>query len=147
MGLPFPSPGSPLNPEIQGVSPAFVGSRVRHYRQNGGMVPSPLSSFCRHGSPDEELRPCNSDLSFPLLGWVDWKGILRCLLFLRGAWEDTKPSAVVLKKIIHKVNHWHLFKDFYKRVFQDEHIGRSSRPWERLLSEAYLRNGKGVYWI
>ena len=42
------------------------------------------------------------------------------------------------QRIIHKVNHWHLFKDFYKRVFQDEHIRRSLRPWEGLLSEAYL---------
>ena len=42
------------------------------------------------------------------------------------------------QRIIHKVNHWHLFKDFYKRVFQDEHIGCSLRPWEGLLSEAYL---------
>ena len=47
---------------------------------------------------DEGVRPCNSDLFFPLLGWVDWKGILRCLLFLRGAWEGTKPSAAVLRE-------------------------------------------------
>ena len=75
-----------------------VGGWVRHYWQNGGTVPSPLSSFHRHGSRDEGVRPCNSDLSFPFLGWIDWKGILRCLLFLRGAWEGTKPSAVVLRK-------------------------------------------------
>ena len=72
--------------------------RVRHYWQNGGTVPSPLSSFCSHGSRNEGVRPCHSDLSFPLLGWVDWKGILRCLLFLRGAWEGTKPSAALLRK-------------------------------------------------
>ena len=47
---------------------------------------------------DEGVRPCNSDLFFPLLGWVDWKGILRCLFFLRGAWEGTKPSAAVLRE-------------------------------------------------
>ena len=29
-------------------------------------------------------------------------------------------------------------KDFYKRVFQDEHIGHTLRPWEKLISEAYL---------
>ena len=78
---------------------AFViGKRARHYWQNGGTVPSPLSSFRRHGSQYEGVRSCNSDLSFPLLGWVDWKGILRCLLFLRGAWEGTKPSAAVLRE-------------------------------------------------
>ena len=42
------------------------------------------------------------------------------------------------QRIIHKVNHWHLFKDFYKKVFQGEHTGHSLRPWEGLLSEAYL---------
>ena len=47
---------------------------------------------------DEGVRPCNSDLSFTLLSWVDWKGILKCLLFLRGAWEGTKPSSAVLRK-------------------------------------------------
>ena len=47
---------------------------------------------------DERVRPCNSDLFFPLLGWVDWKGILRCLSFLRGAQEGTKPSAAVLRE-------------------------------------------------
>ena len=75
-----------------------AGSRVRHYWQNGGTVPSPLSSFRRQGSQDEGVRPCNSDLYFPLLSWVDWKGILRCLLFLRGAWEGTKPSVAGLRK-------------------------------------------------
>ena len=49
-----------------------------------------------------------------------------------------KAFCSIAQKIIHKVNHWHLFKDFYKRVFQDEHIGHSLRPWEGLLSEVYL---------
>ena len=75
-----------------------VGSHVRHYWQNGGTVPSPLSSFRRHGSWDEGVRPCYSDLSFPLLSWVDWKGILRGLLLLRGPWEGTKSSAAVLRE-------------------------------------------------
>ena len=113
-----------------------VGSCVRHYWQNGGTVPSPLSSFRRHGSRDKGVRPCNSDLSFPLLGWVDWKGILRCLLFL--SMRRHKTFCSIAQNIIHKVNHWDLFKDFYKKVFQDEHIGCSLRPWEGLLSEAYL---------
>ena len=49
-----------------------------------------------------------------------------------------KAFCSIAQKIIHKVNHWHLFKDFYKRVFQDEHIGHSLRPWEGLRSEVYL---------
>ena len=49
-----------------------------------------------------------------------------------------KAFCICAQRIIHKVNHWHLFKDFYKRVFQDEHIGRSLRPWEGLVSEALL---------
>ena len=41
-------------------------------------------------------------------------------------------------KIIHKLNQWHLFKGFYKRVFQGEHKGCSLRPLEGFLSEAHL---------
>ena len=54
--------------------------------------------FPQARTQDEGVRPCDSDLFFPLLGWVDRKGILRCLLFLRGAWEGTKPSAAVLRE-------------------------------------------------
>ena len=88
--------------------------------------------------------------SFPFLGWVDWKGILRCfkvLIVLERSMRRHKAFCSIAQKIIHKVNHWHLFKDFYQRVFQDEHIGRSLRPWEGLISEAYLQGnvyGKGV---
>ena len=32
-----------------------VGSRVRHYWQNGGTAPSPVSSFCRHRPGIKEL--------------------------------------------------------------------------------------------
>ena len=46
-----------------------------------------------------------------------------------------KAFCSIAQKIIHKVTS---FKDFYKRVFQDEHIGGSLRPWEGLISEAYL---------
>ena len=77
-----------------------VGSHVRHYWQNGGTAPALLIPQAR--TQDEGIRPCNSDLFFPLLGWVggniELKGILRCLLFLRGAWEGTKPSATVLRE-------------------------------------------------
>ena len=96
----FPSSGSFSVQSVLCIrwSRYCVGSPVRHYWQNGGTVLSPLSSFRSHGSWDEGVRPCNSDLSFPLLGRVDWKGILRCLLFLREAWEGTKPSAAVLRE-------------------------------------------------
>ena len=59
-------------------------------------APSPHSAGTDPGM--KGVRPCNSDLSFPLLSWVDWKGILRCLLVLRRAWEGTKPSAALLRK-------------------------------------------------
>ena len=84
-------------PEMSQFTQISVGSHVRHYWQNGNTAPNP-SPHSAGTARDEGVRPCNSDLSFPLLGWVDLKGILRCLLFLRGAWEATKPSAVVLRK-------------------------------------------------
>ena len=115
-----------------------VGSRVRHYWQNGGTVPSPLSSFRRHGSWDEGVRPCNSNLSFysPRLSWL--KRNIKVLIGLERSMRRHKAFCSIAQKIIHKVNHWHLSKDFYKRVFQDEHIGRSLRLWEGLISEVYL---------
>ena len=87
---------------------------------------------------DEGVRPCNSDLFFPLLSWVDWKEILKVLIVLERSMRMHKAFCSCAQRIIHKVNHWYLFKDFYKRVFQDEHIGHSLRQWEGLLSEAYL---------
>ena len=78
---------------LQDLSGATLGitDKMEAQPQNPLLIPQAQPQ-------DEEVRPCNSDLSFPLLGWVDWKGILRCLLFLRGAWEGTKPSAAVLRK-------------------------------------------------
>ena len=60
------------------------------------------------------------------------------LIVLERGMRRHKAFCNCAQRIIHKVNHRHLFKDFYKRVFQDEHIRRSLRPWEGLLSEAYL---------
>ena len=87
---------------------------------------------------DERVRLCDSDLffSFPRLSWL--KRNIKVLIVLERSMRRHKAFCSCAQKIIHKVNHWHLFKDFYKRVFQDEHLGRSLRPWEGLLSEAYL---------
>ena len=113
-----------------------VGNCIRHYWQNGGVVPSPLSSFHRQGSRDG-VRPCNwLVFSSPPLGWL--KRNIKALIVLERSMRRHKAFCSCAQKIIHKVNHWHLFKDFYERVFQDEHIGHSLRPWEGLLSEAYL---------
>ena len=49
-----------------------VGSHIRHYWQNGGTAPLPLL-VPQARTRDEGIRPCDSDLFFPLLGWVDWK--------------------------------------------------------------------------
>ena len=85
-------------PQSLPASDSFpIGSHIRHYWQNGGTAPGPLS-FCRHGPGIKELGLVILTCFFPLLGWVDWKGMLRCLLFLRGAWEGTKPSAAVLRE-------------------------------------------------
>ena len=75
-----------------------VGSCVRHYWQNGGMAPSPLSSFRRHGPGIKELDLVILTCLFLSSAELTEKGILRCLLFLRGAWEGTKPSAAVLRE-------------------------------------------------
>ena len=115
----------------------IVGSCFRHYWQNGGPAPDPLL-IPQAQSRDEGVRPCNYDLSFPLHGWVDWKGILRCLLFLRGAWEGTKPPAAVLREWFIKLIIDICLRTFTKECSRMRTSWMHLRPWERLLSEAYL---------
>ena len=70
-----------------------VGSRNRHYWQNGGMV-NPLSSSCRQGPRMKELALVILTCFF--LSSVELaEKMLRCL---REAWESTKPSTVVPRK-------------------------------------------------
>ena len=119
------------------ISKPSVGSRVRHYWQNGGYGPNPLSLSHRHGPGMKELGLVI--LTFfpsPRLSWL--KRNIKVLIVLERSMRRHKAFYSCAQRIIHKVNHWHLFKDFYKRVFQDEHVGRSLRPWEGLLSETYL---------
>ena len=114
-----------------------VGSRVQHYWQNGGMAPTPYP--CPVGT---DLAWRSWALWFWLVfssPWLSWlKRNIKVLIVLERSMRRHKAFCSCAQRIIHKVNHWHLYKDFYRRVFQDEHIGRSLRPWEGLLSEAYL---------
>ena len=75
----------------------FVRSRARHYWQNGGTAPTPSPH------PADMVPGWRSYvlwfwlvLSFLQLSWLE--RMLRGLLFLREAWESTKPSAVVPRK-------------------------------------------------
>ena len=63
---------------------------------------------------------------------------VKVLIVLERSMRRHKAFCSCAQRIIHKVNHWHLFKNLYKRVFQGEHVGRHLRPWEGLLSEASL---------
>ena len=63
---------------------------------------------------------------------------IKVLIGLERNMRRHKAFCSCAQRIIHRVNHWHSFKDLYRRVFQDEHVGRSLRPWEGLLSETYL---------
>ena len=114
-----------------------VGSRVQHYWQNGGLTPTPYP--CPVGT---DLAWRSWALWFWLVfssPWLSWlKRNIKLLIVLERSMRRHKAFCSCAQRIIHKVNHWNLFKDFYKRVFQDEHIGHSLRPWERLLSVAYL---------
>ena len=113
-----------------------IRSCVRHYWQNGGTAPNPLSFSRRHRPWMKELAlvilTCSSSRR---LSWLE--RMLRCLFFLREAWESTKPSAVCAQKIIYKVT-LTVLQGFLQRVSQDEYIGCSLRPWEGLLSETCL---------
>ena len=88
---------------------------------------------------DEGVRPCDSDLFFLSLAELTERNI-KVLIVLERSMRRHKAFCSIALKIIHQVNHRHLFKDFYKRVFQDEHIGRSLKP----ICEENVY-GKGVY--
>ena len=124
---------SPITPS----HPGCVGSRVRHYWQNGGMALNPLPFFHRHG-------PGIKELGFMILTWFFLslaeltKENIKVLIVFERSMKRHKAFCSCAQRIIHKVNHWHLFKDICRRVFQGEHRGRSLRPWEGFLSEAHL---------
>ena len=63
---------------------------------------------------------------------------IKVLIVFERSMRRHKAFCSCAQRIIHKVKHWHLFKDFYKKVFQGEHTGHSLKPWEGLLSEAHL---------
>ena len=63
---------------------------------------------------------------------------IKVLIVFERSMRRHKAFCSCAQRIIHKVNHWHLFKDFYKKVFQGKHTGHSLRPWEGLLSETCL---------
>ena len=114
-----------------------VGSSVRHYWQNRGTALNPLPLFCRHGPGMKELGvvilTCFSLSSAELT-----EENIKVLIVFERSMRRHKAFCSCSQRIIHKVNHCHLFKDFYKKVFQGEHTGCSLRPWEGLLSEAHL---------
>ena len=114
-----------------------VESRVRHYWQNRGTALNPLPLFRRHG-------PRMKELGFVILTCFSLSSAelteenIKMLIVFERSMRRHKAFCNCAQRIIHKVNHWHLFKNFYKRLFQGEHAGHSLRPWEGLLSEAHL---------
>ena len=113
-----------------------VGSCVRHYWQNGGTSLN-LLLFCRHGPRMKESGFMILTCFFLSSAELNEENIKVLIVFERSM-RRHKAFCSCAQRIIHKVNHWHLFKDFYKIVFQGEHTGHSLRPWEGLLSEAHL---------
>ena len=114
-----------------------VRSHVRHYWQNGGTALNPLPLFRRHRHGMKELGFVILTCFFLSSAKLTEENIKVITVFERRM-RRHKAFCSYAQRIIHKVNHWHLFKDFYKRLFQDEHTGCSLRPWEGLLSEAHL---------
>ena len=114
------------------ISKPSVGSRVRHYWQNGGYGPNPLSLSRRHGAGMKELGLVILTYFFLSSTELTEKNI-KVLIVLERSMRRPKAFCSCAQRIIYKVNHWHLFKDFYKRVFQN-----SPQPWEGLLFETYL---------
>ena len=61
-------------------------------------------------SRDEGVKPCNSDLFFLSSAELTEKNIKVLIVFERSM-RRHKAFCSCAQRIIHKVNHWHLFKD------------------------------------
>ena len=126
-----------------------VGSHVRHYWQNGGMVPGPLPSFRRHGPRMKDLGPVIlTCFSSPQLSWL--KRNIKVFTVLERSMRRHKVFCSIAQKIIHKVNHWHLFEDFTKECSR---MSIQAVAWSH-GRDCYLKPiceenvyDKGVYWI
>ena len=101
------------------------------------MALNPLPLFPRHGPGMKELGFVILTCFFLSSAELTKENIKVLIVFERSM-RRHKAFCSCAQRIIHKVNHLHLFKDFYKKVFQGEHTGHSLRPWEGLLSEAHL---------
>ena len=104
-----------------------VGSSVRHYWQNGGTALNPLPLFRRHGPGMKELGFVILTCFFLSSADLTEENIKVLIVFERSM-RRHKAFCSCAQRIIHKVNHWHLFKEFYNKVFQSEHTGCSLRP-------------------
>ena len=78
--------------------------------------PNSLSLSHRHGPEMKELGRVILTWIFPSLVKLTEKNI-KVLIVLERSMGRHKAFCSCAQKIIHKVNHWHLFKDLYKRVF------------------------------
>ena len=114
---------------VQLVQRFCVRSHIRHYWQNGGTALNPLPLFHRHGPRIKELGFVILICFFLSSAELTEENIKVLIVFERRM-RRHKAFCSCAQRIIHKVNHRHLFKDFYKRVFQGEHRGCSLRLWE-----------------
>ena len=126
-----------------------VGSRVRHYWQNGGMALNPLPLFHRHGLRMKELGFVILTCFFLPSAELTEENIKVLIVFERSM-RSHKAFCSCAQRIIHKVNHWHLFKDFYKWLFQ---VSTQAAAWGH-GRDCYLKPiceksvyGKRVCWI
>ena len=63
---------------------------------------------------------------------------VKVFIVIERSMRKHKPFCSCAQKIIYKVT-IDIFQGSLQRMFQDEHVGRSLRPWEGLLSKTCLR--------
>ena len=93
-----------------------VGSRVRHYWQNGGMALNPFPLFCRKGPGMKELGFVILTCFFLSLAELTEENIKVLIVFERSM-RRHKAFCSCAQRIIHEVNHWHFFKGLLQKSF------------------------------
>ena len=97
------------------LSLLLARSHVSHYWQNGGMAPTLPSLSHRHGPGMKKLGFVILTYFFLSLAELTEENIKVLIVFERSM-RRHKGFCSCAQRIIHKVDHWHLFKDFYKSV-------------------------------
>ena len=135
--------------KFAGILSAAVGCHIRHYWQNGGTAPNPLSLSRRHRPGMKELGLVILTCSFLSLVELAGKNV-KVLSILDRSMRKHRAFCSCAQKIIYKVT-----IDICSRIFTKNVTGWAHRPqleamrriviWDLFVKEMFM--AKEVCWV